>query len=118
MQLIHSPMRARTIKIAALLFANIAALALSNALPVQSFPQWETLRLVDGDPMMYDLNSIESAPNGIKKVDIYSPSLKYARVMYISCSRWRWSFAGTSELGMIPPGTFIEALAYKVCGKS
>jgi hypothetical protein len=64
-------MRVRSIKFAALLFANAAALALSSALPVQSFPQWITLKGVDGDDLIYDFNSLKSLPNGIKQIDTY-----------------------------------------------
>jgi len=109
-------MQVRSIKFAALLFANAAAIALSSALPAQSFPQWITINGEDGDDLIYDFNSLKSLPNGIKQIDAYQPRLKAGIVTYISCSRWR--FTATTNWQMIPPGSKIEALAYKLCDKN
>ena len=113
-------MRVRSIKFAALLLASAAALALSNALPVQSFPQWVTLKGEgDGNVFLYDFNSLKALPNGIKRVDTYHLETKLAVVTYISCPRWRFAFAGDAVGWQImPPDSVIEALAYKLCGKS
>ena len=108
-------MRVRSIKFAALLFANAAALALSSALPVQSFPQWITLNGENGD-LIYDFNSLKSLPNGIKQIDTYFPNLKRGVVTYISCLRWRIIMAGEARWRIIAPESVMEALAYKVCG--
>ena len=60
-------MKMRSIKFGASLFASSAALALSNALPVQSFPQWVTIEgAEEGDDLIYDYNSLKALPNGIK----------------------------------------------------
>jgi hypothetical protein len=109
-------MRVRSIKFAALLFANAAAIALSSALPAQSLPQWVTIEGEDGDDLIYDFNSLKSLPNGIKQIDTYQPRLKSGVVTYISCSRWRYTIQGGNAWGIIPPGSKIENLAYKLCG--
>ena len=108
----------RTIKFAALLFASAAALAFSNALPVQSLPQWETLKGLEGSTLMYDLNSLRSLPDGSKQIDIYSPDLKHGLPMYVSCDRWRQKTTLNTEWKMIPPDTIVEAIAYTACGRS
>ena len=113
-------MQVRSIKFGALLFANAAALALSSTLPVQSLPQWVTIKGEgDGNAFYYDFNSLKALPNGIKQVDTYHLITKMAVVTYISCPRWRFAFAGDAEGWIImPPGSVIEALAYKLCGKN
>ena len=113
-------MRARSIKIAALLFTNAAALALSSALPVQSFPQWVTIEggEEEGTGIIYNFNSLKSLPNGIKQIDAYQPRLKAGMVTYFSCSKWRYTVVRDPEWDIIPPGTKVESLAYKVCGKN
>lgn len=97
-----SLMQVRSIKFADLLFASTAALALSNALPVQSLPQWVTIK-GEGEDVMYDFNSVKSLPNGIKGVDTYFPKHKVAIVQYISCPRWRWNIAGSTEWEIMHP---------------
>ena len=109
-------MRLRSIKFAALLFANASALALSSALPVQSFPQWITLNGEDGDDLIYDFNSLKALPNGVKQIDTYQPRIKVGIVTYISCLKWRYTSAG-GEWKIIPPGSKIEELAYRLCGR-
>ena len=111
-------MQVRSIKFAALLFASAAALALSSALPVQSFPQWVTLKGDEGKIISYDFNSLKALSNGVKQIDTYFPSLKKGFVIYFSCPRWRYSFAGDAEWSMIPPTSLFENIANKVCGKS
>ena len=112
-------MQVKAIKFGALLFANTAALALSSALPVQSFPQWVTINGgEEGQDFLYDFNSLKSLPNGIKQIDTYAVGIKMAKVMYISCPRWRSNIAGDTEWSIIPPNSYAEALAYKVCGRS
>ena len=110
-------MQVRSIKFAALLLAKAAALALSSALPVQSLPQWETEKVVDGPIIMYDLNSLRSLPDGSKQIDIYIPDAKAGRIMWFSCDRWRQKTSLTTEWKMIPPGSVVEAIAYKACGR-
>ena len=51
-------MQVRSIKFAALLLANTAALALSSALPVESFPQWVTIE-GEAEDLIYDFNSFK-----------------------------------------------------------
>jgi len=115
--LTHSLMQVRSIKFATLLFTSAAALALSNALPVQSFPQWVTIKgEEEGAALIYDYNSLKALPNGIKQIDTYMPRIKSGDVTYISCPRWR--FWGEAEWDIIPPGSMVEILAYKLCGKS
>lgn len=109
-------MQVRTIKFGSLLFASAAALALSSALPVQSFPQWVTIEGEEGKDLMYDFNSLKALPNGIKQIDTYMPRIKSGDVTYISCSKWR--FWGATEWEIIPPGSTIEVLSYKLCGKN
>jgi len=111
-------MQVRTIKFAALLLASSGALALSSALPVQSFPQWETLKGENEKNVMYDLNSLKVLPNGVKQIDTYASGLNVGRVVYISCPRWRWSIREDTDWEIIPPISHAEALAYKLCGKS
>ena len=112
-------MQVRSIKFAALLFASAGALALSSALPVQSFPQWVTIEgAEEGDDLIYDYNSLKALPNGIKQIDTYLPKRKSGDVTYISCPRWRFTVTGSTEWNIIPPGSKIEILAYKLCGKS
>lgn len=67
---------------------------------------------------MYDLNSLRSLPDGSKQIDIYAPDLKHGRPMYVSCDRWRLKTSLNTEWIMIPPGSIIEAIAYKACGRS
>ena len=118
-------MQVKPIKFAALLFVSSIALALSNALPVQSFPQWITIEGELGD-LIYDFYSLKSLPNGIKQIDTYSNALEEGIVvMYFSCSRWRYylaiqpsSRAVSAKWYIIPPNSTIETLAYKLCGKS
>ena len=105
-----------TIKFAALLFVSSTALALSNALPVQSFPQWITINGEEGKDLLYDFNSLKSLPNGVKQIDTYYPSLKQGFVQYISCPRWRRNIAGEKKWDIISPDSTLEALAYKLCG--
>ena len=109
-------MQVKAIKFGALLLAKAAALALSSALPVQSFPQWVTIKGSEGSDLIYDFNSLKAWPNGIKQVDTYFPNIRQGDVMYISCPRWRFAVAGATEWRIIPPKTKIEALAYKLCG--
>lgn len=110
-------MQVKATKFAALLFASAAALALSSALPVQSFPQWITLDGEDGN-LIYDYNSLKALPNGIKQIDTYFPSLKRGVVFYISCPRWRYVIAGgAGPWQIIPPETLIEELSYRLCGR-
>lgn len=112
-------MQMRSIKFGASLFASSAALALSNALPVQSFPQWVTLKgEEEGVALIYDFNSLKALPNGIKQIDTYQPAIKAGGVMYISCPKWRFTYAGYAEWNIMPPNTLVEELAYKLCGKS
>ena len=107
----------KAIKFAALLFASAAALTLSNVLPVQSFPQWVTIKGdEEGRDLIYDFNSLKALPNGIKQIDTYYPGIKRGAVQYISCARWRSVFAGSTEWAIIPPNSLGEALAYKLCG--
>jgi len=116
--LIPFVMRVKAIKFAALLLANAAALALSSALPVQSFPQWITLNGENGD-VLYDFNSLKALLNGIKQIDTYFTGLKRGVVTYISCPKWRITMAGDAgPWRIIAPESVIEILAYKVCGKS
>lgn len=112
-------MQVRVIKFAALLFTNAAALALSNALPVQSFPQWITLNGEDGGQLVYNFNSLKALPNDIKQIDTYNPKLKLAVVVYISCPRWRYAFE-RDAVGwrILQPESLIEELSYRLCGKS
>ena len=110
-------MRLRSIKFAALLLANAAALALSSALPVQSLPQWVTIEALDGPIVMYDLNSLRSLPDGSKQIDIYVPALGAGSTKYVSCDRWRQKTSLNTEWKMIPPGSVVEAIAYKACGR-
>jgi len=110
-------MQVRSIKFAALLFANAAAIALSSALPAQSLPQWVTIKGGNGD-LIYDFNSLKSLPNGIKQIDTYFPNLKRGVVTYISCLRWRIIMAGEARWRIIAPESVMEALAYKLCGKN
>ena len=113
----HSLMQVKPTKFAALLFASAAALALSSALPVQSFPQWVTIKgEEEGAALIYDYNSLKALPNGIKQIDTYMPRIKSGDVTYISCPRWR--FWGEAEWDIIPPDSMVEILAYKLCGKS
>jgi hypothetical protein len=109
-------MRVRSIKFAALLLASAAALALPSALPVQSLPQWVTLKGEDGDDVLYDFNSLKALPNGIKQIDTYQPRIKVGNVGYISCSKWRYTVQGSNAWDIIPPGSKSEILAYKLCG--
>ena len=109
-------MQVKAIKFGALLLANAAALALSNALPVQSFPQWVTIKGSEGSDLIYDFNSLKAWPKGIKQVDTYFPNIRQGDVMYISCPRWRRKSAGDLKWGIIPPNSLIEGLAYKLCG--
>jgi hypothetical protein len=95
-----------------------AAIALSSALPVQSLPQWVTIKGVEeGVALIYDFNSLKSLPNGIKQIDTYFPDIKTGAVAYISCPRWRYAFGG-QNWEIIPPEAMIEILAYKLCGKN
>jgi len=114
--LTHSLKQVKTIKFGALLFASAAALALLNALPVQSFPQWLTDKVEDGVEIHYNLNSVKWLPNGVKQIDAYIPSIKMGRVVSISCPRWRYT--ATNEWQIIAPGSSVEEIAYKLCGKS
>ena len=107
----------RAIKFAALLFANSAALALSSALPVQSFPQWVTIKGENGD-VIYNFNSLKSLPNGVKQIDVYYPKVDRGYFFYFSCPKWRYAAAGSEVWEVIPPGDVIEALAYKLCDKN
>ena len=109
-------MQVRSIKFAALLFTIAAALALSSALPVQSLPQWVTDRAEDGLEVHYNLNSVKWLPNGVKQIDAYIPSIKMGRVVSISCPRWRYT--ATTEWQIIAPGSLVEEIAYKLCGRS
>ena len=110
-------MQVKAIKFGALLLANAAALALSSALPVQSFPQWVTIKgEEEGVALIYDFNSLKSLPNGIKQIDAYYPRIEETAVLYVSCPRWRYSIAGSTKWGIMPPGSMIETLAYKLCG--
>ena len=109
-------MQVKAIKFEALSFASAAAFALSSALPVQSFPQWVTIKGSEGSDLIYDFNSLKAWPNGIKQVDTYFPNIRQGDVMYISCPRWRFAVMGATEWRIIPPKTKIEALAYKLCG--
>jgi len=110
-------MRVRAIKFAALLFASAAVL--SNTLPAQSLPQWVTIEGTEsGSDLIYDFNSLKALPNGIKQIDTYQPSIKAGDVTYISCPRWRFTIARTNVWEIIPPGSKIEILAYKLCSKS
>lgn len=111
-------MQVRVIKFAALLFTSAAALALSSALPVQSFPQWVTIKGSEGSDLIYDFNSLKELPNGVKQIDVYYPRITKSSTQYVSCPGWRSNFAGYAGWRTIPPGSLIEALAYKVCGKS
>jgi len=111
-------MQVKAIKFGGLLFAKAAALALSSALPVQSFPQWVTINGGEGEDLIYDFNSLKSLPNGIKQIDTYYPSLKAGVVMYVSCPRWKRNIAGDKAWNIIPPNSMIETLAYKLCGGS
>ncbi len=111
-------MRVKEIKFAALLFANAAALALSSALPVQSFPQWIKLNGEDGDDLIYDFNSLKSLPNDVKQVDVYYSKQNRGDFLYFSCPKWRYTAAGYKMWWVIPPGDLIEVLAYKLCKKS
>ena len=108
-------MQVRSIKFEALSFASAAAFALSSALPVQSFPQWVTIE-GEAEDLIYDFNSFKSLSNGIKQIDTYQPRINKSAVTYISCSKWRFNVAGYPQWGIIPPGTTIEVLAYKLCG--
>jgi len=107
----------RTMRFAALLFTSAAALALSSALPVQSFPQWVTIE-GEGNNLIYNFNSLKSLPNYVKQIDIYIPSVdgKSSAVMYISCSRWRSNISGDAGWKIIPVNSTIETLAFKLCG--
>lgn len=117
-------MQVKATKFGALLLASATALALSNVLPVQSFPQWVKLRGESSD-LYYDFNSLKSLPNGVKLVDVYSTPGSSGYYMYISCPRWRshidgstkWVNMSLSSWRIIPPGSKVEALAYKLCGK-
>jgi len=109
-------MQMRSIKFAALLLANAAAMALSSALPVQSLPQWVTDKVEDGVEIHYNLNSVKLLPNGVKQIDAYIRSLREGRVVSISCPRWRYT--ATNEWQIIAPGSSIEEIAYKLCGKN
>ena len=109
-------MRVRSIKFAALLFANAAAIALSSALPAQSLPQWVTIKGGNGD-LIYDFNSLKLLPNGIKQIDTYQPNLKDGMVTYFSCSKWRFAVE-RGEWKIIPPDSKVEELAYRLCGRS
>ena len=112
-------MQVKATKFGALLLASATALALSNVLPVQSFPQWVTIEGKEEESgLIYDFNSLKALPNGIKQIDTYQPSIKAADVTYISCPRWRFTVTGSTEWNIIPPGSKIEILAYKLCGKS
>jgi len=114
-------MQMKAIKFAVLLLASAAALALSSALPVQSLPQWITIKTAEerGD-LIYNFNSIKSLLYGIKQVDTYFPDPKIGAVMCISCPRWRFIVAAKvpTEWEIIPPDSLIEALAYKSCDKN
>jgi len=90
---------------------------ISNALPVQTFPQWITI-VGEGSDLIYDLNSIKSLSNGTKQVNTYLPNLKVTYISYVSCPSWRFTVTGDTEWRIIPPGTKVETLAYKVCGKN
>ena len=111
-------MRVRIIKLAALLFASAAALSLSNALPVQSFPQWVTIKGEEGNDLLYNFNSLKSLPNGVKQIDTYYSKYNRGDFLYFSCPKWRYTAAGKDFWAVIPPGDLIEDLAYKLCGKS
>ena len=111
-------MQVKATKFAALLLASAGILALSNVLPVQSFPQWITLEgEEEGSSLLYDFNSLKALPNGIKQIDTYHPNLKRGVVTYISCSRWRYNFAGHNVWDIIPPESLIEELSYRLCGR-
>ena len=117
--LTHSLMQVRSIKFGALLFASAAALALSSALPVQSFPQWVTIKgEEEGKDLMYDFNSLKALPGGLKKVDTYFPSIKETDTTYISCSKWKRFSWAKDRWEIMPPDSLIEGLAYKLCGKN
>lgn len=109
-------MQVKATKFAALLLASAGVLALSNVLPVQSFPQWITLDGEDGN-LIYDFNSLKALPSGIKQIDTYYPNLKKGVVMYVSCPRWRFVIAGTAPWRIIPPESLIEELSYRLCGR-
>ena len=111
-------MQVRAIKFGALLFASAAALALSSALPVQSFPQWVTIEGLDSNNLLYNFNSLKSLPNGVKQVDVYYSEHKWGYFLYLSCPKWRYTAAESKVWAVIPPGDLIEALAYKLCGKN
>lgn len=102
-------MQMGTIKFAALLLASAAALAFSSALPVQSFPQWITIKGVQD--VIYDFNLLKSLPNGIKGVDTYLPKQMVAIVQYISCPRWRWNIVGLTAWQIMPPNSLVITLA-------
>jgi hypothetical protein len=110
-------MQTIAIKFKASLFVSAAALALSSALPAQSLPQWVTIKGEEGGvALIYDFNSLKSLQNGIKQIDAYYPRIEETAVLYVSCPRWRYNIAGSIKWGIMPPGSMIEALAYKLCG--
>lgn len=105
----RSPIQIRSIKFGVSLFASSAALAFSNALPVQSLAQWVTLKGVQD--VIYDFNLLKSLPNGIKGVDTYLPKQMVAIVQYISCPRWRWNIVGLTAWQIMPPNSLVKTLA-------
>ena len=100
------------------LIGSTLALTTVDAARSQAFPQWITIEGDNGSSLQYDYNSLKSLPNGVKQIDTYQPSIKSSSLTYISCSKWKFSFAGDRLWNIMPPDSKIEALAFKVCGKT